>query len=103
MAMANGGFGAAEVKSGVVTAYALGQCWNTVDKSGCNRCLKDSEEKVRKCIPGSEGRALNAGCYLRYSTQKFFDEDAVTRKYIGKLSLIFSNNYKNLHKMCLIC
>ncbi|KAM7479886.1 hypothetical protein LguiA_028099 [Lonicera macranthoides] len=84
MAMENGGFGAAEVKSGVVTAYALGQCWNTVDKNGCNRCLKDAEEKVRKCIPGSEGRALNAGCYLRYSTQKFFDEDAVTRKYIER-------------------
>ncbi|GFZ17447.1 cysteine-rich RLK (RECEPTOR-like protein kinase) 42 [Actinidia rufa] len=62
-----GGFGAAG--SG---AYALGQCWNTLNATGCEICMGDAWRETRKCLPGSEGRAFNAGCYLRYSSDKFF-------------------------------
>lgn len=67
-----GGFGAAEERSGTPGAYALGQCWNTVNSTGCGVCLEDAWREVRKCLPAAEGRALNAGCYLRYSTRNFF-------------------------------
>ncbi|XP_058227393.1 cysteine-rich receptor-like protein kinase 42 [Rhododendron vialii] len=73
-----GGFGAAEERSGAPGAYALGQCWNTVNSTGCGVCLEDAWREVRKCLPAAEGRALNAGCYLRYSTRNFFSEVELT-------------------------
>ncbi|KAF7819551.1 cysteine-rich receptor-like protein kinase 42 [Senna tora] len=65
-----GGFGVGEV-GGV---YALAQCWESVGSDGCRDCLEKAEKEVRGCLPKREGRALNAGCYLRYSTEKFYNE-----------------------------
>ncbi|PQQ15809.1 cysteine-rich receptor-like protein kinase 42 [Prunus yedoensis var. nudiflora] len=71
-AVDNGGFGVAQVKGSV---YALAQCWKTVGRDGCRACLEKGGEAVRGCAPKKEGRALNAGCYLRYSTEKFYMAD----------------------------
>ncbi|WJX81280.1 hypothetical protein P8452_64182 [Trifolium repens] len=68
----NGGGGFA--KKEVEGVYALAQCWNTLGIQGCRNCLKNAVKKVRGCLPNKEGRALNAGCYLRYSTHNFFNE-----------------------------
>ncbi|KAJ9677785.1 hypothetical protein PVL29_022648 [Vitis rotundifolia] len=76
------GFAVAGMKGGAVVAYALAQCWKTVDQKGCRDCLLNAESAVRRCLPGSEGRALNAGCYLRYSTEKFYNDG--TAKKSGK-------------------
>uniref|UniRef100_F6GSL9 Cysteine-rich receptor-like protein kinase 1 n=1 Tax=Vitis vinifera TaxID=29760 RepID=F6GSL9_VITVI len=76
------GFAVAGMKGGAVVAYALAQCWKTVDQKGCRDCLVNAESAVRRCLPGSEGRALNAGCYLRYSTEKFYNDG--TAKKSGK-------------------
>ncbi|KAF7135330.1 hypothetical protein RHSIM_Rhsim08G0174200 [Rhododendron simsii] len=73
-----GGFGSAEESSEAPGAYALGQCWNTVNSTGCGVCLEDAWREVKKCLPAAEGRALNAGCYLRYSTRNFFSEVELT-------------------------
>ncbi|WVZ07391.1 hypothetical protein V8G54_020737 [Vigna mungo] len=59
-----GGFAVGEVEG----VYALAQCWNTIGSDGCRECL-------RKAGKERDGRALNAGCYLRYSTNKFYNED----------------------------
>ncbi|TKY63227.1 Cysteine-rich receptor protein kinase 42 [Spatholobus suberectus] len=67
----SGGFAVGEVKG----VYALAQCWNTVGSDGCRECLRKAGREVRGCLPKREGRALNAGCYLRYSTQKFYSEE----------------------------
>ncbi|KAJ7956218.1 Cysteine-rich receptor-like protein kinase [Quillaja saponaria] len=72
-------FAVAGEKEGVEPVFALAQCWETVDKKGCEKCLAEAGQKVNTCVPGEEGRALNAGCYLRYSTHKFFDDDAGTK------------------------
>ncbi|KAI4350664.1 hypothetical protein L6164_005097 [Bauhinia variegata] len=64
------GFGVGEVEG----IYALAQCWKTVGVNGCRNCLNKAAKQVRGCVPNREGRALNAGCYLRYSTVKFYDE-----------------------------
>ncbi|KAK3033511.1 hypothetical protein RJ639_032740 [Escallonia herrerae] len=87
MAAVNKGFGAAEVKSGVLSAYALGQCWSTLDENQCGRCLRDAANKVCKCLPGAEGMGMNAGCYLKYSTSKFFYHSAM-KKESGKYELL---------------
>ncbi|KAK7271658.1 hypothetical protein RJT34_27738 [Clitoria ternatea] len=54
--------------------YALAQCWKSVGRKGCGDCLRKAGNEVRGCLPNREGRALNSGCYLRYSTVKFYNQ-----------------------------
>ncbi|XP_028068174.1 cysteine-rich receptor-like protein kinase 42 [Camellia sinensis] len=99
MSTSRGGMGEAEVKGGMPGAYALGQCWNTLNSTGCQVCLEDAWKDVKKCLPGAEGRALNAGCYLRYSSQKFFGNwEEEKNGFNGKESIsnaIFSPQMNN--------
>ncbi|XP_019161750.1 PREDICTED: cysteine-rich receptor-like protein kinase 42 [Ipomoea nil] len=68
MAVAGRGFAAANANG----VYGLAQCWKTVSREGCRECLVKASREVKGCLPGSrDGRALNAGCYLRYSTHNF--------------------------------
>ncbi|XP_022152135.1 cysteine-rich receptor-like protein kinase 42 [Momordica charantia] len=69
-AMADGGFGIGEVNG----VYALAQCWGSVEPAGCRDCLDKARRSIRNCLPSTEGRAMNAGCYLRYSTVKFYND-----------------------------
>ncbi|XWS40714.1 hypothetical protein CRYUN_Cryun17cG0019100 [Craigia yunnanensis] len=70
IALRNGGFGAVEVDG----VYALAQCWKSVPAEGCRECLQKAAKAVRGCVPKEEGRGMNTGCYLRYSTKKFYNE-----------------------------
>ncbi|XP_022750558.1 cysteine-rich receptor-like protein kinase 42 [Durio zibethinus] len=74
IALRNGGFGLVEVDG----VYALAQCWKSVPAQGCSECLQKAAKEVRGCVPKEEGRGLNTGCYLRYSTQKFYNDGAQT-------------------------
>ncbi|KAL2240543.1 cysteine-rich receptor-like protein kinase 42 [Sesamum indicum] len=56
--------------------FGLAECWNTVNREGCRACLAKASRDIGGCLPGKEGRALNTGCYLRYSTQKFFSNQS---------------------------
>ncbi|XP_050223159.1 cysteine-rich receptor-like protein kinase 42 isoform X2 [Mercurialis annua] len=69
-AVANGGFGVV----GIGGVYALAQCWQSVGSDGCRECLSKAETEVQRCGGKREGRAMNAGCYLRYSTDKFYND-----------------------------
>ncbi|KAF4381585.1 hypothetical protein F8388_021213 [Cannabis sativa] len=70
---ANGtGFGVAAGEG----VYALAQCWKTVSAEGCRACLDKASVEAKKCVPKKEGRSMNAGCYLRYSTDKFYNDEA---------------------------
>lgn len=73
----NGGFGATIVKSGLLAIYALGQCWDYLQPEICTKCLNDAGDMLRKCLPAADGKAMNAGCYLRYSSNKFFEDGAL--------------------------
>lgn len=75
IAVRNGGFAVMEYKG----VFGLAQCWKTLSSDGCRECLEKAGKEVRGCLPSREGRGLNAGCYLRYSTQKFFNDDSQTR------------------------
>ncbi|CAI0456166.1 unnamed protein product [Linum tenue] len=96
----SGFFGVAEVGG---RAYALAQCWESVGRDGCRECLgKAAAVVVGRCLPRREGRALNAGCYLKYSDHKFYGEGGVrvhghARRNLGKVSISFnrlSMNFK---------
>lgn len=66
-AVASGGFAVGKVKG----VFGLAVCWKTVSSNGCRECLEKAANELRECLPSGEGRGLNAGCYLRYSTQNF--------------------------------
>lgn len=67
------GFFVGSVTRGNVSVHGLAQCWEFVTGSACEDCLAGSVKKLGSCVPKEEGRLLNAGCYLRYSTKKFYD------------------------------
>ncbi|KAK4750396.1 hypothetical protein SAY87_003878 [Trapa incisa] len=75
-AVANKGYAVAgedDTRAGNLGAYALAQCWSTLTERGCRDCLDDAVSKIKSCVPGTDGRAMNAGCFLRYSTHKFYN------------------------------
>eukprot|EP00268_Persea_americana_P007007 TRINITY_DN1255_c1_g1_i1.p1 TRINITY_DN1255_c1_g1~~TRINITY_DN1255_c1_g1_i1.p1 ORF type:complete len:647 (-),score=115.30 TRINITY_DN1255_c1_g1_i1:5-1945(-) len=53
--------------------YGIAECWRSVNRSGCKECLEKAGESVVGCLPAADGKALNAGCYVRYSTEKFYE------------------------------
>ncbi|KAA8548129.1 hypothetical protein F0562_004610 [Nyssa sinensis] len=70
-ALSNGGFAIGEVNG----VFGLAQCWKNLTNDGCRECLeKASREVIGRCLPNREGRALNVGCYLRYSPVKFYND-----------------------------
>ncbi|KAL0701380.1 hypothetical protein Bca4012_057502 [Brassica carinata] len=72
-AVRNGGFYAGFVDRRNVTVHGLAQCWEPLSRSGCVDCLSIASEQIGSCLGKDEGRALNAGCYMRFSTQKFYN------------------------------
>ncbi|KAH6815582.1 cysteine-rich RLK protein 3 [Perilla frutescens var. frutescens] len=73
----NNGFFTGFAGNGNLTVYGLAQCWEPVRGSGCVSCLENAVSRIGSCPPKLEGRALNAGCYLRYSTTKFYNNSAI--------------------------
>lgn len=69
----NDGFFTGFVNNGILTVYGLAQCWEFVNGSVCANCLEKSLLNLSSCAPKTEGRVLNAGCYLRYSTSRFYN------------------------------
>ncbi|KAL5725069.1 Cell division control protein 2 [Ranunculus cassubicifolius] len=57
------------------SAYVLANCWRTVSESSCRACLDNASASVMQCLPWSEGRVLNAGCFLRYSDTDFLNAE----------------------------
>lgn len=76
LAPKNDGFFVGSVDRANVSVYGLAQCWEFVNGSACETCLADAVSKIGSCTPKEEGRVLNTGCYLRYSTQKFYNNSA---------------------------
>ncbi|WOL02972.1 cysteine-rich receptor-like protein kinase 2 isoform X2 [Canna indica] len=55
------------------SAFVLANCWQTLNESSCKACLKNASASVIQCLPRSEGRAINTGCFLRYSDTNFLN------------------------------
>ncbi|KAL0421402.1 UNVERIFIED_CONTAM: Cysteine-rich receptor-like protein kinase [Sesamum latifolium] len=72
----NDGFFTGSVSNRNLTVYGLAQCWEFVNGSGCVNCLENAVLRIGSCPPKVEGRALNAGCYFRYSTTRFYNNSA---------------------------
>lgn len=72
----NNGYARAEFQvSGTFneSAYVLADCWKTLNASSCRACLENATASILGCFPWSEGRALNTGCFMRYSDTNFLN------------------------------
>ncbi|XAR73584.1 Non-specific serine/threonine protein kinase [Bertholletia excelsa] len=74
------GFYAAATRAvtGGGTVYAVAQCAQTVSESGCQICLQLAYNNIQSCPPGADARAVDAGCFLRYSDTAFFPDNQTT-------------------------
>ncbi|RVW43405.1 Cysteine-rich receptor-like protein kinase 2 [Vitis vinifera] len=57
------------------SAYVLADCWRTLNASSCRACLENASSSILGCLPWSEGRALNTGCFMRYSDTDFLNKE----------------------------
>ncbi|XP_058787786.1 cysteine-rich receptor-like protein kinase 2 [Vicia villosa] len=61
--------------------YAIAQCVETATESTCRDCMKVGYNNLRTCLPNTDGRAYDAGCFMRYSDTPFFaDNQAIDIK-----------------------
>lgn len=70
-----GFFAATKTQLGGGAIYAIAQCAETVSESGCLDCLKNGYDNIDICLPNTEGRAIDAGCFMRYSETPFFADN----------------------------
>lgn len=54
------------------SVFAMAQCAPTLAKHGCKDCLKVAYTNIMSCLPFVDGRALDTGCFMRYSNKPFF-------------------------------
>ncbi|GLJ50844.1 hypothetical protein SUGI_1083100 [Cryptomeria japonica] len=72
------GYFAAQTRQGPTNTivYGLAFCLRSIQRDSCENCLSTAQENINKCFPGSEGRGIDAGCYLRYDSKSFFPSNA---------------------------
>nr|POF10178.1 cysteine-rich receptor-like protein kinase 2 [Quercus suber] len=72
----NGYATARETVPGAVNeaVYVLANCWRTLNANSCKACLENASASILECLPWSEGRALNTGCFMRYSDKDFLNK-----------------------------
>ncbi|XP_076922883.1 cysteine-rich receptor-like protein kinase 2 [Bidens hawaiensis] len=55
------------------TAYAIAQCAERVTADGCRSCMQVAYANIRSCASDvTDGRAVDSGCFMRYSANAFF-------------------------------
>ncbi|KAM3706318.1 hypothetical protein ACB098_03G143600 [Castanea mollissima] len=72
----NGSATASKTVPGAVNeaVYVLADCWRTLNANSCKACLENASASILECLPWSEGRALNTGCFMRYSDKDFLNK-----------------------------
>ncbi|KAL8253627.1 hypothetical protein R6Q59_031848 [Mikania micrantha] len=70
------------------SVYVLAECWRTLSPGSCSACLENASASITKCLPWSEGRALNTGCFMRYSDVDFLNPLPVTNSSSNKGKII---------------
>ncbi|XP_077219390.1 LEAF RUST 10 DISEASE-RESISTANCE LOCUS RECEPTOR-LIKE PROTEIN KINASE-like 2.2 [Tasmannia lanceolata] len=58
--------------------YGVAQCVPTLSELGCEDCLNRACVNIQRCLPDSDARAADWGCFLRYSNKAFFTNNRST-------------------------
>ncbi|KAJ6867569.1 hypothetical protein NC652_038699 [Populus alba x Populus x berolinensis] len=64
-----------EVAGSNVSVYGIAQCVQTIDSAGCQACMEVAYKNIQRCPPNADGRALDSGCFMRYSVKPFFADN----------------------------
>lgn len=64
--------------SGNMTVYGVAQCVESASKGACQDCLKVAYGNIERCVPEADGKAVDAGRFLRYSDTPFFADNQTT-------------------------
>lgn len=64
-----------EVAGSNVSVYGIAQCVQTIDSAGCQACMEVAYKNIQRCPPNADGRALDSGCFMRYSDKPFFADN----------------------------
>ncbi|XP_054796500.1 cold-responsive protein kinase 1-like [Prosopis cineraria] len=67
-----------QVPNSNTSIYAFAQCLETVTQSGCQDCLNTGFKNFQICLPNSNAKTYDAGCFMRYSTTAFFADNQTT-------------------------
>ncbi|KAH7577331.1 hypothetical protein JRO89_XS01G0237100 [Xanthoceras sorbifolium] len=92
-APANNGFAEEEDNANGLSAYGIASCWKTLDNQSCSTCLDHAASSSLSCLPSIEGRALNAGCYLRYSYYEFSNSKGSKKEKSGNYHALLYCSY----------
>ncbi|KAI3743118.1 hypothetical protein L1987_60821 [Smallanthus sonchifolius] len=61
------------------SVYAIAQCLPTLAHNGCKACLRVAHSNIINCLPNIvDARALDTGCFMRYSNRRFFADNETT-------------------------
>ncbi|KAK8933960.1 Cysteine-rich receptor-like protein kinase 2 [Platanthera zijinensis] len=85
----NKGFAIGSQMMSNLSVYVLSQCWENLDKSLCSSCLDSAASAILSCSPATEGRAVYAGCFIRYSTELFWNVNNTSSSSSGKNKTIW--------------
>ncbi|MED6113952.1 hypothetical protein PIB30_075592 [Stylosanthes scabra] len=55
--------------------YAVAQCIEIVSQNGCHECLNLGFNNIQGCLPYTDAREYDAGCFIRYSQRPFFADN----------------------------
>ncbi|CAH9062893.1 unnamed protein product [Cuscuta europaea] len=61
--------------------YAFAQCVETLSQTGCQDCLKIALRNFQLCLPNSNAKTFDFGCFMRYSTTPFFADNQTIDVY----------------------
>nr|TKS15556.1 hypothetical protein D5086_0000032510 [Populus alba] len=64
-----------EVAGSNVSVYGIAQCVQSIDSAGCQACMEVAYKNIQRCPPNADGRALDSGCFMRYSVKPFFADN----------------------------
>ncbi|KAK8644534.1 hypothetical protein V6N13_123839 [Hibiscus sabdariffa] len=64
-----------DASAGNTTVYGVAQCIETITESGCRDCMQVANTDIQRCPPNTDGRAMDVGCFLRYSDSPFFADN----------------------------
>ncbi|KAD7478576.1 hypothetical protein E3N88_01712 [Mikania micrantha] len=64
-----------QITSDNATVYAIAQCVENINKGICRNCINMAYNSLSNCLPNTEARFINMGCFARYSVTPFFNDN----------------------------
>ncbi|KAK7305615.1 hypothetical protein VNO77_43521 [Canavalia gladiata] len=67
-------FGTTQQARGDVLVYTMFQCRKYLSKNDCLACFNTASTQILNCSAANGARVINDGCFLRYESERFYDQ-----------------------------